>query len=92
MKLGTVTLSDGTNRLVAPAHEAAAPEDGPYIDLHAAGVAAGLSASALHALHSTEAMLAAGDGGVASVRAAVDYAQHHGVGDWTIDEIGRAHV
>ena len=77
MKLGTVTLSDGTNRLVAPADPHAAPEAGPYIDVHAAGVAADVDVSALHALHSAEAMLAAGDVGLHAARTAVAYAHRH---------------
>ena len=85
MKLGTVTLGDGTNRLVAPADPHAAPEAGPYIDVHAAGVAADVDVSALHALHSAEAMLAAGEVGLTAARTAVAYAHRHGTGAWTLD-------
>lgn len=85
MKLGTVTLGDGTNRLASPANPAAAPEAGPYVDLHAAGAGAGLDGAALRALASTEAVLAAGDAGLAAARTALAHALAHGAGEWTID-------
>lgn len=85
MRLGTVTLGDGANRLVAPVDAGADPEAGPYVDLHAAGLAAGLDAASLQALASTEALLAAGDAGLSGAAIALAHAHRHGTGTWTLD-------
>lgn len=66
MKLGTVTLTNGAHRLVAPVDAHDAPEAGPWIDLHEAGVAAHVAHP--HVLGSLEALLEAGDEGLHAQR------------------------
>lgn len=75
MKLGTVTLTNGAHRLVAPVDAHDAPEAGPWIDLHEAGVAAHVAHP--HVLGSLEALLEAGDEGLHAAKVALDHAHSH---------------
>ncbi|NDB20558.1 MAG: hypothetical protein EB020_06760, partial [Proteobacteria bacterium] len=75
MKLGTVTLTNGAHRLVAPVDAHDAPEAGPWIDLHEAGVAAHVAHP--HVLGSLEALLEAGDEGLHAAKVALDHAHTH---------------